>query len=1349
MKKLFNLKLCICFFFLLNLSFNIYAHSVQVGYCVNCAGNLRIYVEHWHGLAVGASTMQIQLTVNGVSTTITGSPARYVSDTVKSNLPDCATLITTFGTCAPTLIECGANTCNYWVAYDFPNVQRGVPITITIIQGNDIFTQDGCGMFPATTPTFVIPLQVAPTAGPDQTICSGNDASVNLANFIGNLQWQSASTSGGPWTDIPGATTAPLSTGALTATTYYQAVVVGDCGTLISNEVAITISQPPVSNAGSSISTCPSNTPGNLGAASITGISYLWSPSTGLSNSTISNPTVTLTTIGSTTYTVTTSSPGCVSTTDDVVVNVTPLPTAGINGDTTVCENTSGINITFTGANGTAPYTFIYTINGGANHTITSTSGNIATLTVPTTALGVFTYDLVSVQDASVTTCSQLQTGSAVITINAPPVASISGTATVCVNDPSPIITLLGSAGTAPYTFTYNINGGANKTISTTNGNSIIIPAPTNIAGTFTYAVVGVMDASLMPCGSANNSVVITVSPLPVSRISGTTSVCLNGPKPDITFTGLIGSAPFTFNYSVNGGVNQSINSVSGNTVTLSVPTNSLGAFIYVNGDASSASCSNIGGDTAKVTVNPLPTATIAGTVTVCQNDVAPDITFTGIVGTAPFTFTYSINGGPNQTVTTTTGNTFTLSASTSSIGTYTYALVSVQDGSLSTCSNTANGNAIITVASSVIAGISGTTAVCQNDPQPGITLTGANGTTPYTFIYTINNGPNQTISTTNGNNITIPVLTNTAGSFTYNLVSIQDAGNSTCYIAVGSSTVTVNPLPTATIGGSTTVCQNDPQPNITFTGVNGIAPYTFIYTINNGVNQTISTIIGNTVTIPVSTTPAGVFSYSLVSVKDGSTTACSQTQNGTAIVTINPIPIAIVNGTIAVCQNAPLPDITFTGSNGLAPYTFTYKINGGINQTINTTVGNSINIPVPTGIVGPFVYALVSVKDASSTTCSNNANGIATVSVNPNPTASISGSPSVCQNSPEAIIFTGASGIAPFTFTYTINNGTPQTITTVNGDMVAFSAPTNVSGPYIYSLVSVQDGSAASCISNLVETSLNFTVNPLPTAIVGPTQSVCIHDPSPNMIFIGANGTAPYTFTYRINGGTLQTISTIVGDSTRVSVPTNTAGTYTYTMVSLHDAGAATCVNNANSNAFVTVNPKPSANFAVQPSTTTTIDPRISVTDASVRASFWTWDFGDFDSAFVSNPNPHFYADTGKYIIRLMISSQYGCKDTVSHIVSIETPFLFFIPTAFSPNEDGKNEIFMAKGEGVREFAMMIFDRWGNFIFYSDDINKGWDGKANLGSEIAQSDVYVYSISIVDIKGKTHNYKGTIALVK
>ena len=61
----------------------------------------------------------------------------------------------------------------------------------------------------------------------------------------------------------------------------------------------------------------------------------------------------------------------------------------------------------------------------------------------------------------------------------------------------------------------------------------------------------------------------------------------------------------------------------------------------------------------------------------------------------------------------------------------------------------------------------------------------------------------------------------------------------------------------------------------------------------------------------------------------------------------------------------------------------------------------------------------------------------------------------------------------------------------------------------------------------------------------------------------------------------------------------------------------------------------------------------------------------------------------------------------------------------------------------------MSIFDRWGNLIFFTDDINKHWDGKANYGLDIAQQDVYVYSVKIKDYKEKKHTYLGTVTIVK
>ena len=226
-------------------------------------------------------------------------------------------------------------------------------------------------------------------------------------------------------------------------------------------------------------------------------------------------------------------------------------------------------------------------------------------------------------------------------------------------------------------------------------------------------------------------------------------------------------------------------------------------------------------------------------------------------------------------------------------------------------------------------------------------------------------------------------------------------SGNITC-ASTGATTQnvavsgTVNPLPTATIIGTTAVCQNAAQPNITFTGSGGTAPYTFTYSLFDGTNTATGLITSGSpsATVPVPTGTAGTYTYTLTSVQDGSSTACSQTITGqTAVVTVNPLPTATISGTTAVCQNAAQPGITFTGSGGTAPYTFTYSLSDGTNTTTGLTASGSpsATVSVPTGTAGTYTYTLVSVQDASSTACAQTITGqTAVVTVNPLPNAGI-----------------------------------------------------------------------------------------------------------------------------------------------------------------------------------------------------------------------------------------------------------------------------------------------------------------------------------------------------------------------
>jgi hypothetical protein len=151
---------------------------------------------------------------------------------------------------------------------------------------------------------------------------------------------------------------------------------------------------------------------------------------------------------------------------------VNPLPAAIISGTTIICQNGSGSAlVTFTGNNGTAPYTFTYTADDGSLHTIsTAANSNSVTIAVPLSTPGTFNYKLVSVVDA--TTCSQAQTGTAVITVTPQPVPTISGDTPTCVATTTHVYTT--EPGMKNYVWTVS-SGGTIISGGGINDNSISI----------------------------------------------------------------------------------------------------------------------------------------------------------------------------------------------------------------------------------------------------------------------------------------------------------------------------------------------------------------------------------------------------------------------------------------------------------------------------------------------------------------------------------------------------------------------------------------------------------------------------------------------------------------------------------------------------------------------------------------------------------------------------------------------------------------------------------------------------------------------------------------------------------
>ncbi len=956
------------------------------------------------------------------------------------------------GTVGNTLVTGVAG--NYYAIDNNACGNRGASNTVVITTGNCPFPSPGTSFF----------------------ICPGKTKLIDAGAGYDSYLWNT------------GATTQTITVGP---GSYYVTVMKSGC---YATSATVTVSNYAVGaaliSASGTLNFCAG---GSVTLASSVGSSYLWSNGA-TTNSIVVN--------ASGTYSVTvTDGNGCQASSASVSAIVNPLPNAVIAGSNTICANAAAPVVTFTGSGGTAPYTFIYKLNGSANQSITTTSGNNISISVPTTAAGIFSYTLVGVSESSGTTCSNSASGNATVVVNPLPTALLSGSTSICQFGSAPSITFAGSGATPPYTFTYTINGGANKTITTISGSSVSVSVPTSVAGLFTYSLVRVSESSGTSCtNAASGSASVLVNPLPTATIAGNNSVCQNSASPQIIFTGSAGIQPYTFSYKINGSAVQTV-STTGNSVAINVPTNSAETYIYsLIGvqESSGTSCSNSASGNAMVVVNPLPTAAIAGSTSICQNSSAPSITFTGSGATAPYTFTYKINGGVNQSVTSITGSSVTVSVPTLSPGTYVYSLVSVQESGTNSCTNAAAGSATVVVNPSPSASIAGSTTICQNSTAPSIVFTGSGATAPYTFVYKINNGANQTVSTVSGNNVSVSVPANSAGMFTYTLVGVSESSGTACLVgASGSSTVAINAMPLAAISGSVTVCQDGSAPSVIFTGIGATSPYTFVYKINSGPNQTLSTTFGNSVAVSVPTTTPGTYVYNLVSVQESSGTTCINAASGAATVVVNPVPSAIIAGTTTVCQNSDSPSIRFTGSGATPPYTFTFKINGGPNQTVTTVSGNSVSISAPTNLSGNFVYSLLSVQESSGVSCGNAAGGSVTVTVNPLPSAVVGGTMVVCQNSPSPFItFTGSGATAPYTFTYQINGGANKTVTTSSGNTVKVSVPTDVAGTFTYSLINVMDSGGTRCI-NTVFGSSTVTVNPQPVKalIAAPNTHLCNGD--------------------------------------------------------------------------------------------------------------------------------------------------------------------------------------------------------------------------------------------------------------
>lgn len=151
---------------------------------------------------------------------------------------------------------------------------------------------------------------------------------------------------------------------------------------------------------------------------------------------------------------------------------------------------------------------------------------------------------------------------------------------------------------------------------------------------------------------------------------------------------------------------------------------------------------------------------------------------------------------------------------------------------------------------------------------------------------------------------------------------------------------------------------------------------------------------------------------------------------------------------------------------------------------------------------------------------------------------------------------------------------------------------------------------------------------------------------------------------------------------------------------------------------------------------------------DQSEQGIEFFWDFGDGKSG--SGPDIiHQYPDSGTYLVRLIMRDENLCLDTIFKEIDVLPDFSLYIPSAFTPNGDGKNDILIGSSHGIEEAEFLIFDRWGGMVFKTNDPKSlAWDGRTSDGKPAPQG-AYVYLISAKNQVGKTIKKKGSVTLIR
>ncbi|MFT7612210.1 MAG: gliding motility-associated-like protein [Parvicellaceae bacterium] len=205
--------------------------------------------------------------------------------------------------------------------------------------------------------------------------------------------------------------------------------------------------------------------------------------------------------------------------------------------------------------------------------------------------------------------------------------------------------------------------------------------------------------------------------------------------------------------------------------------------------------------------------------------------------------------------------------------------------------------------------------------------------------------------------------------------------------------------------------------------------------------------------------------------------------------------------------------------------------------------------------------------------------------------------------------------------------------------------------------------------------------------------------------------------------------------------------GTYT---VNFQVTSAEGCTSNNNGSNYVTIHDSPVAEISANKTTIDMNHPVVKFVSTGPGGISYYWDFDDGTNG-INIIESHTFAQEGLYDVWHWVSNAAGCTDSANIEINVEPAVGIYVPNAFTPNGDRVNDLFYVEGSGISEenFTMLIFDRWGELIYESHQLNSGWNGKIYGTDTQVKTDVYVYSIKAKSVLGDHYDLKGHINLLK